>query len=128
MSANDPQIERMQRARAALSEQDVSGSSKLLGFAMQVHDAADEAWDADVDRVYDMGDQAHEVADDVLPVYTNELLAIVTDDLGLLQRETEIGPAGDGTPTIVNIASSILYELAYELALARLRARDEESA
>lgn len=59
-------------------------------------------------------DQAHEIADSSVPIYTADLARLAADYLELFTNEPEIGPAFDGRPTPSNIVAANIYEEVYK--------------
>ncbi len=55
-------------------------------------------------------DVIHEIADSSVPVYNVELVELAgIPEVG--HHETELPPAFDGTPTIINVAATAVFEL-----------------
>ena len=59
---------------------------------------------------FDLGEAAWEIADDLVPVYTGDILELAYEhhDFALLIPES--GPAYDGTPTPLNIIAANIFE------------------
>jgi len=69
----------------------------------------------------------HEYADGGVPTYTADLLSVVASDSDLWSRESELGPAYDGTPTLVNLAAGIVYEALTEHLYSVVETMKEEA-
>jgi hypothetical protein len=107
----------------ALNRQNVSTGEKLLELAVGVLLEVDEI---DLEEPY-AEDRCAEIADSAVPVYTSEIMETISEDVGLMAQEPELGPAFDGSPTPSNIAAANLYELASNIAHERLRERQQEA-
>ena len=113
-------------ARTALVDQDVSGERFLLDFADDVlTDVAEaiEYADGDLDSV---DDRLNEIADSAVPVSTYARIMCVAEDVGLSSTEPE---GAEGLRTVCDLAGALLYDLACQIASAKLaEAREEQAA
>lgn len=71
-------------------------------------------------------DVAHEIADGLVPVYDYDIMALAMDDIDLALNVPELGPAGDGTPTAINLIAANIYELLFDYVTERLWEEEEE--
>lgn len=71
-------------------------------------------------------DEIFEITDSATPIYNAEILETISETPSLWSRETELGPAFDGTPTPVNIAASVIFEVIEEAMWDRWREIEEE--
>jgi hypothetical protein len=107
-------------AYRALTDQEVNAPGPLLAdFADSVLVGVDEIDLAEPNAE----DQLHEIADGAVPIYTADIIRCFTEDIGVACREPELEPV---RPTVEGMASTVLYELAYAIASARLQERRAE--
>jgi hypothetical protein len=123
--------ERRLAAYRALTDEGVNAPGpNLADLADSVLLGVGERFDESDPDELEPSDVAHEIADSAVPVYTSDILEAIGEDAGVACWEPELGPAFDGSPTIVNIAAGVLYELARNIAereiQRRLEARDAE--
>lgn len=71
-------------------------------------------------------DQAFEIADSNVPVYTSDIMELAADDVSLATDEPELGPAFDGSPTPANIVAANIFERLNRIAYEVLSERGEE--
>ena len=116
--------ERKRSAIRALNDQLTGWGPELLDMADSVLVAVDEI---DLSDDYPE-DQATEAADGAVPVMSWDIMQAVSESLELATTEPEIGPAFDGSPTPVNIAAGVLYDLCSNIAHSRLAERQAEAA
>lgn len=70
-----------------------------------------------------------EITDSAVPVYNYDILDIIRENSNLWAVESEIGPAFDGSITVVNVAAGVIYEAieeALHFAVYEIRADLEE--
>ncbi|MGH2761396.1 MAG: hypothetical protein ACRDLD_02255 [Thermoleophilaceae bacterium] len=114
--------ERFADAVHALQAQDLSGFGPyLIDLTNAVLTQVDEIDLTDPDSK----DRCHEIADNVVPVYTHEIMATISESIELAAVEPELGPAFDGSATPVNVAAANIYELVSNIAHQRLYDRKE---
>ena len=96
-------------------------SNELWNLKQETREALAESlqWNIDSDKYEDyhdlsrgieISDLIFETADQMVPIYTYELLELAQDDLYLATEEPELGPAFDGKPTVVNIIAANVFE------------------
>ena len=64
----------------------------------------------ELEHSIEISDLIFETADSSVPIYTYDLLNCASDDLYLATEEPELGPAYDGSPTVVNIITANIFE------------------
>ena len=81
---------------------------ELRGYARE---NLDEALEEGPTGFYDdLGDTIHELADNLVPIYTHDLMSLAAENISLATDTPELGPAFDGSPTPVNIVAANVYE------------------
>ena len=78
--------------------------------------AIEENPDYDRDEIDDyIRDDIFEIVDGCVPIYNHEIMACASLS-DIWTRESEIGPAFDGTPTLINITAGLIFEYLEEYA------------
>jgi hypothetical protein len=120
----EEQGEMRRRCYRALNDAQVNSAGPLLfDFAEDVLIAVDELEEPSED-------DADEIADTSVPVYTYDRIKLFTEDIGLATWNPEI-PGGD-EDSVAEIAGRVLYDLAREIAARaieeRLEGEDEDES
>jgi len=64
----------------------------------------------DRDEIMDeINEEIHEIVDSAVPIYNHEIMACASVS-DIWTRESELGPAYDGSPTLLNITAGLIYE------------------
>lgn len=115
-------VERKRSAIRALNDQLTDWGPELLNMADSVLVEVNEI---DLSEPYPE-DRASEIADSCVPIMNWDIMQAVSESLELANSEPEAGPAYDGSPTPVNAAAGVLYDLASNIAFSRLAERQQQ--
>jgi len=85
----------------------------------------EERFKAEPDMPYPE-DMLAEIADSSVPIYHYQLAEVAQSSMDVLLHENELGPAFDGTPTVVNLIATAIYEIVQEALYEKLYELQQE--